>query len=474
LTIAATALGLWLRIEHAFTFDGPGRGADYAVHLSGVRWMAEHWRAFNLDATVNYQVRSYPPLWYAVSAVILKVTHSEQAIASLAVLGWMVRHCVLFRMLKEGAPGAHWASCAALSIHAVLPLSILIDGKVNPEGLHAGLFMVALYALWRMERQASQSEGISVRTAVTFGVFAGLALLTKATAAVLVVAGALVLAWRAVRLLRSSGWATTWRRLLRGPIAGLVVWLLIVGWWCGPNLVKHGHPFPHMWDLEGPEQHAELALPLWERRPVAWLLPFEWREYLELPVVRSPAEPTPNFWAANVAGTWSDYYNRGFCRLSGGEVTDRVWGARGGALWDGTRVWNLSYRCVDVFVRLVYVGLWLSLASVLGILYTAISHVRTAYSRGSLVVPATIVLGVFFVMLFALTYPFDGTAVLNPRYLLPQAAPISFCLGLGLARLQELTRRRGVQGALAALVSGFTLLAIGVIAVLVVFERFGS
>ncbi len=473
MTIAATALGLWLRIEHAVTFDGPGRGADYVVHASGVRWMAEHWRAFNMDATVDYQVRAYPPLWYAVSALIMKVTHSERAIASLAVLGWMVRHYVLFRMLKEGAPGAHWASCAALSIHAVLPLSVLVDGKVNPEGLHAALFMLALYALWRMEREASASQGISIRTAATFGLFAGLALLTKATAAVLVVAGALVLAWRAARLLRSAGWATTWSRLLRGPIAGLAVWCLIVGWWCGPNLVEHGHPFPHIWELEDPEQHAELRLPLWERRPLPWFLPFEWREYLELPVVRSPQEPTPNFWAANVAGTWSDYYNRGFCRLSGGEVTDRVWGARGGALWDGTGVWDLSYRCVGVLAWLVRVGLWLSFASVIGVSYTAISHVRTACRRGSLVVPATIVLGIFFVMLFAVKFPFDGAAVVNPRYLLPQAAPISVCLGFGLARAHELAQRRGARAALAALVSGLTLFSIAAVALLVVFERFG-
>ena len=48
LAVAVTLIGLGLRVEHALTFDGPGRGSDYAVYVEGVRWMRDHHRPFGL------------------------------------------------------------------------------------------------------------------------------------------------------------------------------------------------------------------------------------------------------------------------------------------------------------------------------------------------------------------------------------------------------------------------------------------
>lgn len=42
--LAVSMFGLALRIEHAVTFDGPGRGSDYASNVEGVYWMLKHWR----------------------------------------------------------------------------------------------------------------------------------------------------------------------------------------------------------------------------------------------------------------------------------------------------------------------------------------------------------------------------------------------------------------------------------------------
>jgi hypothetical protein len=469
LTVVATILGLALRLEHAVTFDGPTRGADYRVHLAGVRWMLENWRPFFFDESVPSQVRAYPPLWYAIGALILKLTESEKAIAALAVGGWLIRQYVLGKILKEAVPGARWSRFAALSIHAVLPLSILIDGKVNPEGLHAGLFTVALYLLWRMERQASDPDGIVWRTAALFGIFAGLALLTKPTAVVLVLAAIVMLSWRVLRSLKLASFAATWRRLLRPAFLAAAVWCAVVGFWCGTNLVKFGHPLPHVW---GTEEHPILAQPVAYRRPLGWLLPFEWRQYLEFPIIRSGREPRPNFWATMVVGTWSDEYNRGFCRLKGGSTTDRVWGGLRGAL-PRDASWSVTHRCIDVFAKLTLVGLWISLVSVVAVLHTAYCHIRTAGGRGSLVLPTAIVLVIFFLMLFALTYPYDGGAVSNPRYLLPQVTPMAACLGLALADLEQ-HRSHRTKRALASLLLGLTLVAIGTVAALVFFERFGN
>ena len=67
LMIFVSLLGLSLRIEHALTFDQVHRASDYEVHLLGVRWTQQHWQAFFHSPSVNYQVRSYPPLWSDLS-----------------------------------------------------------------------------------------------------------------------------------------------------------------------------------------------------------------------------------------------------------------------------------------------------------------------------------------------------------------------------------------------------------------------
>src|SRR5665213_3266832 len=68
--LLVSAVGLALRVEHALTFNGPLRGADYVRHFSGVYWMMHHWRAFSFDPEVNWSISSYPPLWYMAGAVL--------------------------------------------------------------------------------------------------------------------------------------------------------------------------------------------------------------------------------------------------------------------------------------------------------------------------------------------------------------------------------------------------------------------
>lgn len=476
LALAVSILGLWLRVEHAWTFDGPGRGSDYRAHLSGVHWMLEHWEPFYLRGSVDYQVRFYPPLWYAVSGLILKLSGSERAISTLAVLGWILRHTVLAKLLREAAPGRHWSALVALSINALLPLSVLIDGKVNPEGLHAGVFMVAVYFLWRMERQAREPGGVAVITATLFGLFAGIAMLLKATAALLVITAVLVFGRRSLLMLFDRGLRATWLRLWRPALMAATVWCAVAGFWCGTNLVKFGHPSPHVWNLGGSAQHGKLSKPILYRRPLGWALPFEWHQYWEFPILRSASEPRPNFWAAEIAGTWSDYYNRGFCRLQGGDVTDRVWGGTGGALPQGPSYWSVGYRCVGVFAKLVHVGVWLTVAAVLATLWVAWLDFRGSarVGYGSLVLPLITWLCTLSAFTFALAYPFDSSAVLNPRYLLPQVTPMSACLGLAVAGFEDRARHKDIRGALSILAICTLLVLIGIVGALLVFERFGS
>jgi hypothetical protein len=460
LSVAVTILGLGLRVEHALTFDGPHRGADYAVNLHGVRWMLAHRRPFDFTKQVSVQVRYQPPIWYALGAVILGVTGHERPIAWLAVIGWLIRQLILARMLREAIPDHPWSGLAALSVNAVLPLSVLTDGKLNPEGLHSTIFMVAVYCLWRVEREARLLQGVSTRSAVLFGAFSGLAVLTKATAGVLPLAGAIVWAWEAWSLRSEPDGYLKRVQLVRSAAFAGLSWLVVAGWWCGPNLVKYGHPFPHIWNLS-----IHLAEPVLQRRPLAWFLPFEWQQYLKFPIIYTEEDPRPNFWATSVVGTWTDIYNRGFCRLKGGGFTDHVFGANWGPSYGPE--WWVSLRCIDLFVKLAWVGLIVTFGTVLAVGYVLWNQIRRNGRYGSLALPAVIGLVVFFVMLFAVVYPFDDNVVLNPRYLLPATTPMAACLGIALAEV-ELDRAKKI--ALHAL----CLLAISAGGALLVFERFGS
>jgi hypothetical protein len=463
--LLVSALGLALRVEHALTFDGPARGSDYDVYLQGVRWMGAHWRPFDFDPSLPSGARYQPPLWFAAAAAVWKVTGSERAIAALSVAGWCLRQGLLARLLRPIGPEGAWAAVAALSLHAVLPLSVLIDGKVNPEGPHAALFMLALFALWRMERQADEPAGISTPAAALFGLGAGLALLTKASSAVLMLTAAAVLVVRVGWSARAEGLRATWRRLLRPAGVAALAWALVVAGWCGPNLARRGHPFPHDWDQEFPAPRSVHDTPVLYRRPLGWALPFE-LTYLRSPVIRSPTEPRANFWAPLVAGTWADAYNRGFCRLAGGPTTARVWGGDEGWFSLGP-AWSVTHRCLRVYVALVRVGLLLTLASVLALLDTARRSLRTRGRDGSLVLPMAVALLVLFLMAFAVVYPLDDSAVVNPRYLLSAATPLCACLGLALARLR--VRHRG----LGRTAIGLCLGSIAVVGGLLCFERFG-
>ena len=458
LMLAVSVLGFSLRLEHALTFDGPVRGSDYDAHLAGVRWMLQHRRPFSFSPDLgqyNWSIGYQPPFWYAIGGLVLRLTHVERAIAYVAVAGWGIRQLVLARILRQAIPASRWSTLTALTINAVLPISVLTDGKVNPEGLHSTLFTISLYLLWRMERQALRPSGISLGTAAAFGGFAGLAVLTKATASVLPIAAGIALAWRASRSFKQDEWGSIWRRLGRPVFLAAAVWCAVAAWWCGPNIVKYGHPFPHTWDRETPSAEPVLAAPALYRRPFGWAMPFYWREYLKTPVIRSTEVPLPNLWAVFVSGTWSDFYNRGFCRLKGDGVDNDFWGG-----------WPVSGRCLRLFSALACVGCLISLFAVFAVLRTAWSHIQSDGQDGSLALPVAISLAVFFLSLFALVYPYDEAAVLNPRYLLPGSTAISACVGMALHRLESGDRK-------ARIVRGLIFAAIGVVAVLVVYERWG-
>jgi hypothetical protein len=474
LLLAVSLLGFGLRVEHALTFDHVHRASDYNVHLLGVRWMQENWEPFYHSRSVNDQVRSYPPLWYFLSALILELHDNERLLVVLSVSGWVMRQAVLWLLLRRAIPHHPLSRLIALSIHALLPLSVLVDGKINPEGLHSGIFAVALYLLWRVERQSQTPTGVSLVTAGAFGAVAGLALLAKITGGMLVPIAAAVFGLHSLRWSIRDGVRSAWQKLgVPGLIAG-AGWCAVAGFWSGRNLIKFGHPFPHVWQLETPSLNLILTEPVLYRRPLGWALPFEWSDLWSVPIIRSTSSPRPNFWATEVIGTWTDIYNRGFCRLLGGPMDDGFWGGRRGHMSQGSSAWDVSQRCVEWFASMAHVGVWLSGAAVLALLWYLWRTLRSLGQRGSLALPLVPLLCTASAMSFALAYPLDDSAVLNPRYLLSQVLPMSACLGLTLAQLETEYARRGPLARLLLAVPWGLLALILVIGGMLIVERFGS
>jgi hypothetical protein len=475
LMLAVSLLGLLLRVEHALTFDQAQRASDYQVHLDGVRFVQRHWEAFYHTAGLSLQVRSDPPLWYFLSALLLTLRDDPRLLALLSVLAWVLRHGLLWRLLHEALPRQPLSRLAALSIHAVLPLSVLIDGKANAEGLFAGMFFAALYALWRIERRCQQSGRVSVLAGAAFGAFAALALLAKLTGGMLVVVGVAVFAWAALGRAQWVGIRAASRALIRPALAAGVMWCAVAGWWSSTNVARFNHPFPHAWQLTPPLGAATAANPPLYARPLGWALPLEWRGYWDLPILRSPSEPRPNFWATQIAGTWSDIYNRGFCRLKGGPSNDRVWGAKHGFLSmpTGVDAWSVSQRCIDWFAGMLHVGVWLTFASLIALLWCLWQALWSRGTRGSLALTLTPFMCTASAFWLGLAYPLDNTAVTNPRYLLAQVTPMCACLGIGLAQLEGLASRKGRPARLAKSLLWAVLGCIAAIACMLVFIRFG-
>lgn len=474
LLLAVSALGLGLRVEHALTFDHVHRGSDYGVHLLGVRWMECHWRPFFFSPSVDYQVRSYPPLWYFLSALLLELRNDERLLAVFSVLGWAMRQAVLWLVVRRLFQQQPWSKVATLSIHALLPLGVLIDGKINPEGLHSGLFALALYSLWKMELQSQAATRISLKTAAAFGTLAGLALLAKITGSMLLAVGALVLGLQALRVARRDGLAVAWRTIAPPALTALAAWGLVAGWWSVTNLLERGHPFPHVWSIETAKDNPTLGEPTLYRRPLGWALPFEWSGLWSVPLIRGENDPRQNFWATEVVGTWSDAYNRGFCRLEGGGVSDRFWGARHGFVSQLADPWNVSGRCVEWFASMVHVGVWLSGAAVLAVLWSLWKSLGSLGARGTLTMAVVPLLGIASAMSFALAYPYDYLAVLNPGYLLSIVMPMSLCFGLALAELESAASSSGIRAVLARRAPPLALLLIAVIGGMLIYERFGA
>jgi hypothetical protein len=438
--LAITAAGLALRFVHAQTFLSAGHASDYEAAMTAARWIITNRRLF--DAGEDLHAGYHAPLWYVLAALILSKMHAVRPIAYVSVAAWLVRHGVLARVVRAALPREPSAGLLALGLSAALPIGVLVDGKIYNEGLHAALFAVAVWFLFKLERQgAVDARAMRLRDALAFGAFAGLALLTKTTALVLLVCFAALLADRARRAHLRHLRATA-LRLAGVGLSAAAAWAAVAGWWCLRNYRKFGHPFPHQYMLRHVavvRDHPIVAEPLAYRRPIGWALPtqFEWLGWPYGPWQR------PNFWANLVGGTWSDTLNRGLCR-------SRLDGPRVTAWRDATPI---NLHCLDASRVCVWIGCALTLITVAGAVALARQHLRTRGRNGSLVVPLSAATTVALLMAFGAAYPFDHHPVVKANYALCAATPLCACFAFAMARVGRGPFGRAAQGLVALAVA---------------------
>jgi 4-amino-4-deoxy-L-arabinose transferase-like glycosyltransferase len=210
----------------------PGLPYDEPSHWATVLFYADHGGMPVLGKTgVTYEAQM-GPVAYIVDAIIVRAARATGA--SLDTTFHLVRLvgvvAFAFAVALVGAITRRlcdqsWAWVAAVAIFALNPMLLTMSSSVQNDALALALGLLALQLT--LERLADRP---TVASATLVGAIAGLALLTKLTAWVAVVAIAGWLVWRH-------------RRSSLRPLLGYVgAAVAVSGWWFTRNVELYGDP----------------------------------------------------------------------------------------------------------------------------------------------------------------------------------------------------------------------------------------
>ncbi len=203
---------------------------DYTGHAEYVAMMAAEWRA--PLAEEGWQMY-HPPLYYVVAAVVSPVG-GEKAVQLLSALSAVAIGVFAWLGVRRDDERGSWT---VLLFAAFLPMSLTLSPTLSNE-LFAGAVIGGVLVL----SAAFLSRGdIGPRKAALLGVCAGLAMLTKFTALMLVVSTA-----AAIALCLASN---ANRRTLAAGAAYLGAVAVVAGWYYARNALTYGDPFIGNWDL---------------------------------------------------------------------------------------------------------------------------------------------------------------------------------------------------------------------------------
>jgi 4-amino-4-deoxy-L-arabinose transferase-like glycosyltransferase len=392
---------------------------DLVDHQRYTDWFRDHW---TLPSMRLSRLTYGPPLYYLLAGKIRAMGQGWPTLIGWSAVLGTLRLALLWWALRRLLPTSTLGRVAALSLAAVLPAAVHIDGMVNNESLSM-LACWATMACWL--RFGGASDDARLRWGLATGVLLAIALLTKFSAVMLVIAavGAAVLEW--------GRRATPW-------VAGVLVAVVLVSPYYARNREQTGLVFPTAFELldAGAISQQVRDTPVYARRPLTFYWQFEPAVW-ERPYWSTGAG---QFWSTLVAVTYADYSAYHFSPRTEAPPP-RGWSeatlARAGRSVLGGTV-----------IGVITAGAWLVC------LVLALWR-REAPWAAMLVVSALAIVGQLF---FATKYPVDHYGVIKGTYIQFGAAPLYVCFGLAVSRRGVLGRALAVVGLGAlALVAYYTL-----------------
>ncbi len=207
---------------------------DEAAHITYARALAGGHLPTLEQAGRDITGQSYewhqPPLYYAWAALFLPLGLHGMRLAS--ILPGLMCLLMLYQAVRLLLPGEPLTAIAALGVAALLPTHIAITSTINNDVFLEAFFSAVLLLLLQC-----LLRGLTLWRAGWVGVALGLALLTKATALVLIPVIAV-----GFLLMRRTG--ETYANLARAAALVSLWAALISGWWFARNLHLYGELLP--------------------------------------------------------------------------------------------------------------------------------------------------------------------------------------------------------------------------------------
>ena len=218
-------------------------GFDAAEHLAYTQYILDHG---TLPLTNEGWEMYQPPLYYLISAGLLKIANLSTGDAGVALLRAFGLLCgittfvLVFLCLRTLFATRSAAQILGLVFTALLPVNLYLYEYVTNELLASTLVAAALYLSLRIIRFNGSP---SMRQYALLGLVLGAALLTKSSALVAAPVILVVLAWHewTARALRPA------RRMLHLCVLVLVC-IAICGWHYYRTAVHFGNPLLGNWD----------------------------------------------------------------------------------------------------------------------------------------------------------------------------------------------------------------------------------
>jgi hypothetical protein len=257
-----------------------GAGYDVRQHQEYADLLIHHGEIPGAGTRSEYYT---PPGFYALAGVATLIgehVHAGDPHKLAQVLNWLVllvAACVLWLLARELFPGRPWIQLGALAFFCFLPVVLRVGAMFHPEPLSMLLSAVALLLATRMLGRRDYRWQLAVATGLALGLGQLVRAFSLWTFAAVVIAFAVVRAWRPLVLV-------------------VVATAVVAAPWYIRQAIKYGNPV-----FDRPTPHEAI----WDRRPASFYVGLGLPEVFTDPFrphFRNEAVPT------TYSEVWGDYF----------------------------------------------------------------------------------------------------------------------------------------------------------------------